>query len=191
LGAINVDLGGGRIVQVPNNGQKVQLANWMITNDAPYFHITYAETELLLAEANQRWGLTLGVDAKTHFQNGVEAAMRQLALFKGGPVLSDTEIQNFKTDNPLPPGNELRAIDTQLWVALLLNGPEAYANWRRTGFPLLVPAITGESTATTTPRRFEYPLTETEQNATNINKAIAAIEGGIDDWTKRVWWDKQ
>jgi hypothetical protein len=191
LGAINVDLGGGRIVQVPNNGQKVQLANWMITNDAPYFHITYAETELLLAEANQRWNLNLGVDAKTHYQNGVEAAMRQLALFKGGPVLSSTEIENFKTDNPLPPGNELKAIDTQLWVALLLNGPEAYANWRRTGFPVLLPAITGESTAATTPRRFEYPLTETEQNATNINKAIAAIEGGIDDWTKRVWWDKQ
>ncbi|RYU91704.1 SusD/RagB family nutrient-binding outer membrane lipoprotein [Mucilaginibacter terrigena] len=191
LGAINVDLGGGRIVQVPNNGQKVQLANWMITNDAPYFHITYAETELLLAEASQRWSLSLGADAKTHFGNGVSAAMKQLALFKGGPVITDTQIANFKTDNPLAPGAELKAIDTQLWIALLLNGPEAYANWRRTGFPVLAPAITGESTATTTPRRFEYPLTETEQNATNINKAIAAIPGGVDDWTARVWWDKQ
>jgi hypothetical protein len=191
LGAENVDLGGGRVVQVPNNGLKVQLANWMITNDAPYFHITYAETELLLAEASQRWGLSLGVDAKTHFENGVGAAMKQLALFKGGPVITDTQIQSFKTDNPLAPGNELKAIDTQLWIALLLNGPEAYANWRRTGFPVLTPAITAESTAATTPRRFEYPLTETEQNATNINKAIAAIDGGVDDWTKRVWWDKQ
>ncbi|GAA4312228.1 SusD/RagB family nutrient-binding outer membrane lipoprotein [Mucilaginibacter gynuensis] len=190
LGAIEVDLGNGRVVQVPNNGQKVQLANWMITNDAPYFHITYAETELLLAEATQRWGLSLGVNAKTHFENGVSAAMKQLALFKGGPVISDTQIQNFKTDNPLPPGNEVRAIDTQLWVALLLNGPEAYANWRRTGFPVLESAANAESTVTTTPRRFEYPLTETEQNATNINKAIAKLTGGLDDWTARVWWDK-
>jgi hypothetical protein len=190
LGAINVDLGGGRVVQVPNNGQKVQLANWMITNDAPFFHITYAETELLLAEATQRWGLSLGANASTHFQNGVSAAMKQLAEFKGGPVLTDTQIQNFKTDNPLAPGNELKQIDTQLWVALLLNGPEAYANWRRTGFPVLAPAITAESTAATTPRRFEYPLTETEQNLTNINKAIALIPGGQDDWTARVWWDK-
>ncbi|MCO5934724.1 SusD/RagB family nutrient-binding outer membrane lipoprotein [Mucilaginibacter sp. RB4R14] len=191
MGAVNVDLGGGRIVQVPNNGQKVQLANWMITNDAPYFHITYAETELLLAEANQRWNLNLGASAKTHYENGVAAAMKQLALFKGGPVITYTQIQNFRTDNPLAPGNELKAIDTQLWIALLLNGPEAYSNWRRTGFPVLAPAITGESTTTTTPRRFEYPLTETEQNATNINKAIAKLTGGLDDWTARVWWDKQ
>ena len=191
LGAVNVNLGNGRIVQVPNNGQKVQLANWMITNDAPYFHITYAETELLLAEANQRWNLNLGVTAKTHYENGVAAAMKQLALFKGGPVITDTQIQNFRTDNPLAPGKELQAIDTQLWIALLLNGPEAYANWRRTGFPDLKTATNGESTSLTIPRRFEYPLTETEQNATNINKAIAAIEGGIDDWTKHVWWDKQ
>jgi len=191
LGAVEVDLGGGRIVQVPNNGQKVQLADWMITNDAPYFHITYAETELLLAEANQRWNLNLGVTAKIHYENGVAAAMKQLALFKGGPVITDTQIQNFRTDNPLAPGKELLAIDTQLWIALLLNGPEAYANWRRTGFPDLKTAANGESTSLTTPRRFEYPLTETEQNATNINKAIAKIDGGIDDWTKRVWWDKQ
>lgn len=190
LGAVEVDLGGGRLVQVPNNGLKVQLANWMITNDAPYFHITYAETELLLAEATQRWSLNLGVNAKTHFENGVGAAMKQLALFKGGPVITDTQIQNFKTDNPLAPGNELKAIDTQLWIALLLNGPEAYANWRRTGYPALTSASNAESTSLTTPRRFEYPLTETEQNATNINKAIAAIPGGIDDWTARVWWDK-
>jgi hypothetical protein len=191
LGAESVDIGGGRVVQVPNNGLKVQLANWMITNDAPYFHITYAETELLLAEAAQRWGLNLGADAKTHFDNGVSAAMKQLAQFKGGPVITDTQIQNFKTDNPLAPGKELQAIDTQLWIALLLNGPEAYANWRRTGYPDLPNAKNAESTAATTPRRFEYPLTETEQNATNINKAIAAIPGGLDDWTARVWWDKQ
>jgi hypothetical protein len=191
LGAVEVDLGGGRLVQVPNNGLKVQLANWMITNDAPYFHITYAETELLLAEANQRWNLNLGVNAKTHYENGVAAAMKQLALFKGGPVITDTQIQDFRTNNPLAPGKELQAIDTQLWIALLLNGPEAYASWRRTGYPDLPNAKNAESTAATTPRRFEYPLTETEQNASNINKAIANIEGGIDDWTKRVWWDKQ
>ncbi|MBL4677306.1 MAG: SusD/RagB family nutrient-binding outer membrane lipoprotein [Mucilaginibacter sp.] len=191
LGAINVDVGGGRIVQVPNNGQKVQLANWMITNDAPFFHLTYAETELLLAEANQRWGLNLGGNAAVHFGNGVGAAMKQLALFKGGPAITDAQVQNFKTDNPLSPGKELQAIDTQLWVALLLNGPEAYANWRRTGFPVLASASNAESTSLTTPRRFEYPLTETEQNATNINKAIAKLTGGVDDWTGRVWWDKQ
>jgi hypothetical protein len=190
LGAINVDVAGHGTVSVPNNGQKAQLADFLITNDAPFLHLTYAEVEFLLAEATQRWGLSLGVDAKTHYQNGMAAACQQLSLFKGGPVLTPAQIQQFQTDNPLIPGKELQLIDTQLWVALLLNGPEAYANWRRTGFPALTPAITAESTTTTIPRRFEYPLTETEQNSINIAKAVAAL-GGKDDWTARVWWDKQ
>ncbi|MCR8556701.1 SusD/RagB family nutrient-binding outer membrane lipoprotein [Mucilaginibacter sp. BJC16-A38] len=190
LGSINVDVAGHGTVSVPNNGQKAQLADFLITNDAPYLHLTYAEVEFLLAEATQRWGLSLGADAATHYHNGMAAACQQLALFKNGPVITDAQIQQFKTDNPLAPGKELQMIDTQLWAALLLNGPEAYAEWRRTGFPVLVPAVTAESTSTTTPRRFEYPLTETEQNSANIAKAITAL-GGTDDWNARVWWDKQ
>lgn len=191
LGNINVAVDGHGTVAIPNNGQKAQLADWMITNDAPYLHLTYAEVEFLLAEATERWGLNLGGDASTLYKNGMAAACQQLSLFKGGRVLTDTQIHDFQTNNPLQAGKEIEQIDTQLWVALLLNGPEAYANWRRTGFPELAPAITAESTTTTIPRRFEYPLTETEQNAKNIAVAIANIPGGIDDWTARVWWDKQ
>ena len=190
LNPINVNVPGYGVVSVLSNNQKAQLADWMITNDAPYLHLTYSEVELLLAEASIRWGLKLGVDANTHYQNGMAAACQQLSLFKGGPVLTSTQIQQFQTNNPLAPGKELQQIDTQLWVTLLLNGPEAFAEWRRTGFPALVPAITAESTTTTIPRRFEYPLTETEQNSANLAKAVAAM-GGTDDWTRRVWWDAQ
>jgi len=191
LNPLNINIPGYGLVSVPSDSQKAQLGDWMVTNDAPYLHLTYAETEFLLAEATMRWGLSLGVDAKTHYQNGMAAACQQLSLFKGGPVLTDTQIQQFQINNPLIPGKELQQIDTQLWVALLLNGPEAFANWRRTGFPVLTPAITAESTTTTIPRRFEYPLTEAEQNSANLNKAVAAIGGGIDTWTARVWWDVQ
>jgi hypothetical protein len=47
---------------------------------------------------------------------------------------------------------------------------------------------TGESL--TIPRRFEYPFTEEEQNKENFQKVLAAL-GGVDSWTKRVWWDKE
>lgn len=190
LGAININYPGRGTLSVPNGGQKVQLADFLVRSDAPYFHMTYAEVEFLLAEANTRWGLSLGGDAKAHFNKGLAAACQQLALYPTGPVLSGAQILQFQQDNQLAPGKELQMIDTQLWVALLLNGPEAYANWRRTGFPALVPGVTAESDITTIPRRFEYPLTEREQNSANIATAIAAL-GGKDDWTGRVWWDKQ
>jgi hypothetical protein len=192
LGAINISYPNRGTLSVPNGGQKVQLADFLVRSDAPYLHMTYAEVELLLADANTRWGLALGGTAKQHFENGLEAACKQLALYPTGPTLTDAEIAKFKSDNQLAPGKELQQIDTQIWVALLMNGPEAYASWRRSGFPDLAktPGNTSESDVTTIPRRFEYPLTEREQNAANIATAIAAL-GGTDTWTAHVWWDKQ
>ncbi|WP_230144147.1 MULTISPECIES: SusD/RagB family nutrient-binding outer membrane lipoprotein [unclassified Pedobacter] len=168
---------------------KPQLNHNLLRNDAPFFHITYAEVELLLADATQRFGLNLGGTAQEHYYKGVEAAMQQLSLYPGGPVVTATEINNFKTANPLVVGRELEQINTQLWIALLLNGNETYANWRRSGFPVLVPSPTTESVSQTIPRRFEYPLSEKQQNAANVEAAIKII--GTDDWTKRVWWDQE
>ncbi|MBO9153018.1 SusD/RagB family nutrient-binding outer membrane lipoprotein [Chitinophaga sp. GCM10012297] len=177
---------------VGNNTQKLQLANFLIANDAPFLHLTYAETELLLAEACFRWSLNLNGDFMAHYNRGIEAAMKQLAIYSGGPQIGDTEINKYKTDNVIAPGQELAMINHQLWVALFMNGPEAYANWRRSGFPVLTPGYKpGYSSINSIPRRFEYPLSEKEQNADNYNKAVQAMDGKTDDWTGRVWWDKQ
>lgn len=168
---------------------KPQLNHNLLRNDAPFFHMTYAEVELLLADATQRFGLNLGGTAQEHYNRGVEAAMQQLSLYPNGPVITAAEINNFRIANPLVAGRELEQINTQLWIALLLNGNETYSNWRRSGFPLLVASPTTESLSQTIPRRFEYPLSEKQQNTENINAAIQII--GTDDWTGRVWWDQE
>lgn len=189
---ISVPEMGGADYLVSNNIQKAQLANFMIRNDAPFFHLTLAETEFLLAEACFRWGVNWGGSYTEHYRRGLEAACRQLALYPGGPTISDNAIQQFIGDNPLQPDKELELMNTQLWKALLMNGPEAYANWRRSGYPVLVPGYyPGYSTETTIPRRFEYPLSEKNQNAVNVQAAIQVSLGGEDSWTKRVWWDKE
>jgi len=186
------------IIQVPgrgahtvsNNEQKAQLANFLIRNDAPYFHLTYAEVEFLLAEASLRFGGGFGASASEHYQNAVRAALQQLSLFNGGPTFTDTEITNFIQSVPLLPSREIEVINTQLWIALFLNGPEAYANWRRTGYPVLPSSVNSESNSTTTPRRFEYPLSEQEQNGANYTIAVDRL-GGANSWNGRVWWDAE
>jgi hypothetical protein len=196
---ISVPEMGGASFTVDNNTQKAQLANFLVANNAPFIHLSYAEVQFLLADACFRWGITLGGTYTEHYNKGLEAACNQLALFPGGPgsstgstpAISSAKITQFQNDNPLLSGKELNIINTQLWVALLMNGPEAYANWRRSGYPLLVPGFyPGYSTINTIPRRFEYPLSEKVQNADNVNAAIQKL-GGVDDWTKRVWWDKE
>ena len=190
LGAVPITLASGAAYNAVNGDLKVEMNNCFMRNNAPFLHLTYAEVEFLLADASVRFGITLGADAATHYRNGVTAAMQQLSLYPNGPVVTPTEISNFLTANPLQPGTELKQINTQLWIALMLNGPELFANWRRSGYPELVYSPNNETTAPSIPRRFEYPLSEKEQNATNVQEAIDRM-GGTDDWTGRVWWDKQ
>lgn len=191
LNPIQIQLSNGTTIEAVNNDQKVQLANFMIRNNAPFLHMTYAEVSFLLAEAAVRWNVNLGGNAATHYANGVRASMKHLSLYPSGPTIEDQQINSFIQGNGLIPGREIELINKQMWITLLMNGTEAFANWRRSGFPVLTPSITGESTTNKIPRRLEYPINETEQNRANVMPAIEALGAGGDTWTNRVWWDKQ
>jgi hypothetical protein len=194
IAPVTITLPGGTTYAAVTNDQKAQLPNFMIRNNAPFLHQTYAEVEFLLAEATVRWGETFGGTKEAHYANGVRAAIQQLSLFPGGPSITDTEINAFILSNNFTPmmstAQQIELINKQLWVALLLNGPEAYANWRRTGYPALVSSTNYDSSVLTTPRRFEYPIFELEQNAANASVAVQALGAGGNTWTNRVWWDK-
>ncbi len=189
VGPVAITLASGATYNAVNGDIKAELNNCFMKNDAPFFHLTYSEVELLLADATVRLGLTLDVDAATHYRRGVEAAMQQLSLYPGGPVITTEEINAFLDANPLTAGEELKQINSQLWITLMLNGPELFANWRRTGYPELIASPNNESTSLTIPRRFEYPLSEKEQNGAHVQEAISRM--GSDDWTNRVWWDQE
>ncbi len=191
---ITISVSGAGAVPVGNNLQKLQVAKPLMANSAPFFHLTYAETEFLLADASLRLGLSLGASAADHYKNGIRAACQQLALYTGTVPVTSAAIDQFITDNGLQPGRELEQINTQLWVNYFLNGPEAYANLRRSGFPNLPSGyrVDGYSDGDTRvmPRRLEYPLSEKSLNKGAVDEAIQRM-GGKDDWNKRVWWDMQ
>lgn len=156
---------------------------------APCFHITYAQTQLLLAEAAQR-GWIAG-DPSALYRQGVTAHMRQLEVYGAPAVIDGAAIDRYWTTHSYDAANALEQINTQYWVASLLNGAEAYANWRRTGFPA-IPANTyatqdiprGQSI-----RRLRYPDTEISLNTAHYNEALS--RQGADELNTRVWWDVQ
>ena len=154
--------------------------------DDPMFFQTYAEVELLLAEAAERgWG---DGDAAGHYNKGVTAAMKYLALY-GGTEITDAAITTYLTANPYSSANGLEMIGNQVWAATFLNEYEGYANWRRTGFPTLTPVnYPGNVTNGTIPRRMIYATGEKSRNTANYEAAVAAQ--GADNLTTRVWWDK-
>ena len=87
-------------------------------------------------------------------------------------------------------GNALRDINTQYWVASFLNGPEAFANFRRSGFPALTknPYPAQEISTGDFVRKLTYPDTELGINVANVQEAITRQGGNKLD--TRVWWDK-
>lgn len=156
--------------------------------DAPMFFQTYAEVEFMLAEAAERWGLA-GGDVKSHYENGVRAAMTFLVIYKPEAEITDAQVDTYLAAKPFDAANALEQINTQYWAATFLNEYEAFANWRRTGFPALVPVnYPGNVTNGTIPRRLTYSTSEQSNNVANYNAAIAAQ--GPDELTTRVWWDK-
>lgn len=173
-----------------------QLNNIFLKGDIPGVVMTYAEVELLLAEAKARWEgeITTGSDASAHYENGVRAAIHFLEKF-GADKFEEQSIDTYLQANPLPAAGldaQLTAINTQLWILHFNNIPEGYANWRRSDIPVLLPsphygAVTIDSQ--TTPLRLCYPLFESSYNPEGYQSAIHAM-GGKDDWNAPVWWDK-
>ena len=156
--------------------------------DDPMFFMTYAEVELLKAEAAVR-GWHSG-DAATHYANGVRAAMQYLVMYDANAAIAEADIDAYLAANPYDAGNAMEQINEQIWAATLLNEYEGYANWRRTGYPALTPVnFSGNVTGGTIPRRLRYREAEAVANPDNYNAAVS--KQGPDEFTTRIWWDAQ
>jgi hypothetical protein len=163
---------------------------YLVKLNAPTFVLTYAESELLLADAAERFGIAGG--AAQHYHDGVKAAITYLSQYDVGATISDAAAETYLTANPYDPANGLNMINTQYWALTntMLDFYESWSTWRRTGFPVLTPVVyPGNATNGTIPRRFPYPLAEANANPANYNVAHSAVPGG-DNLTGRVWWDK-
>jgi len=154
---------------------------------APTFFLTYAETELLLAEAAQRgW---ISASAATLYNDGTKAAILQLN--QTGAGLTEGDADAYIAANPFNTAKALEQINTQYYIVTFMDEYEAWANWRRSGYPVLTPVnYFGNVTKGTIPRRFTYPTNEPAVNGTNYNAAVADLKDG-DEMTSRVWWDTE
>lgn len=155
---------------------------------------TYGESELLLAEAAVR-GWNTG-SAATHYANALAADMRSLTQLNATPqaVVSDNDIASYVSKNPLSgtTATALQQINMEYYVvtSTTFNFNETFANWRRSGYPVLTPVTyPGQYITGSIPRRMPYPITLPQTNGANYQAAVSAQ--GPDNFATRVWWDKQ
>lgn len=164
---------------------------------SPTFIVTYAQNQFLLAEAALR-GWTSG-DVKTYYENGVRAAMEQFSQFPNATALynqylSADAVNKYLEENPFDANKALEQINTQYYINCFCDEYETFANWRRSGYPELIPTYDpanpygSSGTNGTIPRRFIYPTPESQVNGTNYEEAVSRLKDG-DKFTSRVWWD--
>ena len=175
--------------------------------EAPTFIVTNAQTQLLLAEAALR-GYISG-NAGAFFEAGIRAAMAQFSQFpsKGASTLVDTYLTPAAVDAYVASQTAAFAtasaegkkemINIQYWINSFGDEYEAFANWRRSGYPTLEASpfcigtanADGNSQSKGIPSRFRYPTSEDQINTTNYQAAVSRLSGG-DRFDSRIWWDK-
>jgi hypothetical protein len=179
------------------------------TQLAPQLIMTASEMWFLKAEASLRHWTGAG-DAKTNYETGINTSMQQWGVSPGSYISDNTSTQvdykdpfNSANDavaistitikwNPAGTDEEnLERIITQKWLAIFPNGQEAWADYRRTGYPKLFPVVQNKSAGTiitaTQIRRLPYPSTEYNKNTAAVNAAVGIL--GPDNGGTRLWWD--
>ncbi|WP_353184698.1 SusD/RagB family nutrient-binding outer membrane lipoprotein [Parapedobacter lycopersici] len=167
---------------------------------APTVILGPSEAYLLLAEAAIR-GWYNGMSAEAAYNKGVEMGMKQWSLWAdrapSSGNISDAQIAAYLTANPFLTGGtfeeQFGQINTQKWVCLFGDDYENYSNWRRTGYPELMPVnYPGNVTGGKMFRRMYPPI---DENLTNRENYLEALQRqGFEEFTgdaliTRVWWD--
>jgi len=182
-------------------------------------YLSYAETCFMMAEIAATGGNGLGKSASQWYDLGINASFDQykaLAIATGVPnAASVTMDPSFKAKVPYA---GLPSIYSQAWVNFLVQPDEAWAMWKRTGYPqfedvrLGVPNRIGDGSGIAylealyngsrnllIPRRSALELsTGSQPNSDNYFKAIQGMIAkdpayGKDtyDTKGRIWWDMQ
>lgn len=162
-----------------------RIGNTFRSQGSPLAFFTYAQVLFMKAEAAKLNYIPGGdAEAETNYLAAIRASWEQFGVYDATAYANYIALPDVAYDA----ANGHRKIMTEKWVHAYLNHSwEAWADWRRTGFPVLVPAIDAVD-ARGIPFRLGYPSTEASLNGTNYSAAVAA-QGTDDNYTK-IWWAK-
>ncbi len=180
-------------------------------------YLTYAETCFMMAEIAEKGMNAFGKSASDWFYEGVQASFDQykkVAISTNVPVAASVNIGTFKTNLPY---KGLPSIYSQAWVDFLMEPNEAWAMWKRTGYPQFTDVRGGNngkigdgtsiaylenlwdgSKNLVIPRRSALQLSSgSNPNSANYAEAVqtmiakdAAYGTKAQDTKGRIWWDK-
>ena len=150
-----------------------EIGDYFLKAEGYGYFMTYSQLSFLMAEAAEK--NYISGSAATYFKNGIQASFNSVGASLG----------NYPTTYS---GGEagLKQIAEQEYIALFLQGYEAWAEWRRKKIPALTPAPAG--VINQIPSRYSYPQDEQADNVENYKNAVSSQ--GSDVLTTPIWWMK-
>lgn len=193
-----------------NKEGKVSSPNMNTTTNLVW--MTASEAYFLRAEGALK-GWNMGGTAAELYNKGIETSFEEVGVSGAADYLAnnvnkpaaykdpDGKVDiaargtvTVKWDDSASEEVKLERIITQKWLAIYPNGCEAWAEFRRTGYPKLFPVVNNDSNGTIDTekqvRRIPYPETEYDTNPEEVAKGVALL-GGPDNGGTKLWWDKK
>lgn len=160
------------------------LGDWFLRADVPNPILSYSEVCFLKAEASLDGYFGDPLDL---LKEAVRANMEYLNMYGANDAdlmdMNDVNTYIEAIDNA-----DLENIINEKWISFAFqNAYEAWADYRRTSYPVLKDYDNNPISTIEFPVRLQYPTSELNLNGDNYLKAVA--EQGPDNQTTKIWWD--
>ncbi|MDR3711878.1 MAG: SusD/RagB family nutrient-binding outer membrane lipoprotein [Puia sp.] len=146
--------------------------------------LDYSETSFLLAEATER-GISTGSTAEIYYDSAVSASIQ----YWGG---SYSDVLAYLSQPAVAystaTGTWRQKIGYQKWIAFANRNWDSWTEIRRLGYPDINTVSPPVAAITAFPLRFYYPPAEQTSNNKNWAAAVAALPGGADVVTAKLFW---
>lgn len=187
----------------------------IIKDSDPHLWMNAAEATLLRAEGALN-GWAMGGTAADLYAKAIRLSFEERGVTGADEYIADTQKKPEDYKDPKGQNNStarstitvaweegtgadvkernLERIITQKWIAIYPMATEAWAEFRRTGYPRLMPVPEGQNhsggiiNSETMIRRLAYPAEEKSLNNANLQEAIGKL-GGPDNGATPLWWD--
>lgn len=174
---------GQEVATVGEQSQFSRMGVAMRQKNTPMYIYSYAQVLFSLSEAAFRGWIPGGATlAESKYYDAIKASFMQYNVFDADVFTAYTNLDEVKYSTD----KALEVIGNQKWIALYPYGHEAWAEWRRLGFPVLTPAKGALSENGQIPRRFRYSIALKNL----MPEQFAAVEERQPDKAiTRIWWD--
>ncbi|TDX00291.1 RagB/SusD family nutrient uptake outer membrane protein [Dinghuibacter silviterrae] len=188
-----------------------------LNQNSPIQWMTAAEVDFLRAEGALR-GWNMGGTAQSFYEGGIQLSFSYYGVGSAASYITNTTSTAAPYTDPVDATNNeaagspdlstitiawnsgdtfehnLERIITQKWLAVFPNGEEAWAEFRRTGYPKVWPVLINYSQGTISTqiqiRRLPFPQVEYQNDNAAVTAAVSLLSGPDNGGTK-LWWDKK